>query len=159
MLAEILTYKAFSPSHHYIINHEPKYSRFLYDTYLIVCRSFIFDPPSGPLSFYFLLFYLLPVLCKNEALDQKYSNLCACTRERVCLLSMKSGSDASWLSATFCQTLRESCHLAQILSFMEGLPKPVSGLSAPIFWLTEPTYSALIVTPFAMPRKQMEWKE
>lgn len=45
------------------------------------------------------------------------------------------------------------------LSLIGGLPKPVSRLSAPIFWVTEPAYSVLIVNPYIMPRKQMEWKK
>lgn len=155
---EILTSEAFPPCVIILSSKDSKYSRFLYYKFsymFFLCFWLSFLPPL------ILIFCcdILAGLCKNEALDQKYSNLCAYTRSRACLLTMKSGSDASRLSAAFCQTLRESCHLAQIPPLVQGLPKPVSGLSAPIFWLTEPTDSALIVTPFTMPRKQMEWKK
>lgn len=103
---------------HVIVLHfmDSKYLRFLY--YQFSC---VFDPSSSLFNF---IFYcdILPVLCKNEALDQKYSNLCACTRRGACSLSMKSESDASWLSATFCQTLCESCHLARFFPSWKAFP-------------------------------------
>lgn len=126
MTLEILTSEALSPCVIILSSMGPKYSRFLY--YTCSYLFFLCFPPSFfcPLSFIFLLWYTSCSM-RNKALDQKYSNLCAYTRSRACLLSMKSGSDASWLSATLCQPRRESWHLAQGPSHTEGLPKPMSG--------------------------------
>ena len=126
--------------------------------FFIFCFSFIFDPPSCLLSFcFFAVVYFL-----------FYAKMRHLTRN-IQIYAHAHGKEPAYylwdLDQMLPDCLQHFVRLSvspvvwQSLSLAEGLPKPVSGLSAPRFWLTEPTYSALIVTPFAMPRKQMEGKK
>lgn len=124
---------------------------------VVMCFSFVFPLPSCPLSFIFLLWYTSCSM-RNKALDQKYSNLCAYARSRACLLSMKSGSDASWLSATLCQPRRESWHLARGPPARKAFPSPCLVVSSSP--LTDRAASLCVDRhPFPMPRRQMERKK
>lgn len=139
---------------HVIVLHfmDSKYLRFLY--YQFSC---VFDPSSSLFNF---IFYcdILPVLCKNEALDQKYSNLCACTREEP--------AHYLWnLNQTLPDCLQHFVRLSvsPVIwhdSFPHGRPSRVCVWFVSSYLLTD--RADLLCAdrhPFTMPREQMEWEK